>query len=531
MRPAGSPADRPLHPFLGRRDFIGRVATIGLGAAAVPGLLPTVAACAAPDTTAKRDLVVLQWSDLTSLDPHGATYTTDCRVLSNLFDTLVRRHPDGTLHPGLATAWQRAGPTTWQLALRPDVRWHDGTRLTAVDAKYSLDRTFDPSVKAARLLPLFQTIERTETPDPGTLVIHTRRPDVLIPARLAGWGHIVPWTYIDRVGFTGFNRRPVGSGPLRFVSWTKGEQCVLEANRDYWDGGLDLDRVVFRPVPAPAARMDALLRDDADLITQLSPEYGERVASHPSTRVVGAPYAGLYVLAVNVRVAPLNQPLVRQALSLAVDRDAIVKDIWRGRGLVPNGPIPRGDNHHDPSLPPLPYNPREARDRLRRASYRGEPIVLETTNGYVANDKAMTEMIAEMWEDVGVNVVVEVIDSAVRHQKNQQKTFKGLWWSDPTSILRDPDGMMGRLLSPGQMHDYWRHPEFDRLMVEARFSGDERLRGDAYRRTTAIFLEQNPWIVVLQPYEDTGLRRYVEYTPSPDQQLELRRFNFRLRRA
>ena len=100
----------------------------------------------------------------------------------------MRRHPDGTLHPGLATAWQRTGPTTWRLTLRPDVRWHDGTRFTAVDAKYSLDRTFDPSVKAARLLPLFQTIDRTEAPDPGTLVIHTKRPDVLIPARLAGCG-------------------------------------------------------------------------------------------------------------------------------------------------------------------------------------------------------------------------------------------------------------------------------------------------------------------------------------------------------
>jgi peptide/nickel transport system substrate-binding protein len=85
----------------------------------------------------------------------------------------------------LATAWRRTGPTTWQFTLRPDVRWHDGARFTAIDAKYSLDRTFDASVKAARRLPLFQTIERTETPEPKTLVIHTREPDALIPARLA----------------------------------------------------------------------------------------------------------------------------------------------------------------------------------------------------------------------------------------------------------------------------------------------------------------------------------------------------------
>lgn len=530
MRPADSPRDRPPNLPLGRRDFLGRVAAIGLGAGTVSGVLPTVAARASPDTTQKRELVVLQASDLSGLDPHAVKYSSDFRVVFNVFDTLVRRHPDGTLHPALATTWQRTGPTTWHVTLRQDVRWHDGSRFTSVDAKYSLDRTFDPSVKAARLLPLFQAVDRTEAPDPGTLVIHTKRPDVLIPARLAFCGQIVPWAYIDRVGFAAFNQRPVGSGPLRFVSWTKGDRCVLEANPDYWDGRLDLDRVVFRPVPQPAARVDGLLHGDADFITGLAPEHSERVAAHPSTQVVGAPYAGLYVLAVNVWVAPLNHPLVRQALSLAIDRGALVKELWRGRGLVPSGPIPWGDNHHDPSLPPLPYDPREARSRLRRAGYHGEPVFLETTAGFIANDRPMTEAIAEMWEDVGVNVVVDVIDSATRHVKNRQQSFKGLWWSDPTSILRDPDGMMGRLLSPGQPHDYWRHPEFERLRLAAR-AGEEADRAAAYRKMTAIFLEHTPWIVVVQPYEDYGLRRYVEFTPNPDQQLELRRFNFRLRRA
>ena len=151
--------------------------------------------------------------------------------------------------------------------------------------------------------------------------------------------------------------------------------------------------------------------------------------------------------------------------------------------------------------------------------------------GFFANDAPMTEMIAEMWEDVGVKVVVDVIDNETRLRKYRQQTFKGLTWSDPTSTTRDPDGMMGRLLSPDQPHDYWRHPEFDHLALAARFATDESVRADAYRRMTAIFLEHNPWIVVLQPYEDCGIRRYVEFTPSPGQKLELRRFNFRMRRG
>jgi ABC-type transport system substrate-binding protein len=97
---------------LGRRAFLRGTAGLALGTVAPR----TVAASA--DTTQKRELVVLQWNDLTALDPHAATYMADCRVVSNIFDTLLRRHPDGTLHPGLATTWQRAAPTVWHLTLR-----------------------------------------------------------------------------------------------------------------------------------------------------------------------------------------------------------------------------------------------------------------------------------------------------------------------------------------------------------------------------------------------------------------------------
>src|SRR5207253_514178 len=138
-------------------------------------------------------------------------------------------------------------------------------------------------------------------------------------------------------------------------------------------------------------------------------------------------------LAVNSKVPPLDNPLVKQALSLGVDRELIVKELWRGRGIVPNGPIAKGDNHYDAALPPLTYDPKEARDRLKKSGYKGEEIVIETTVGYTANDKPMSEAIVAMWRDIGVNAKVEVLEYSVRAQKNRDRTFKGLWWSDPTS--------------------------------------------------------------------------------------------------
>ena len=100
-----------------------------------------------------------------------------------------------------------------------------------------------------------------------------------------------------------------------------------------------------------------------------------------------------------------------------------------------------------------------------------------------------------------------------------------------TTTLRDPDGMMWRLLGPGRPQDYWRHPEFDELGNAARFSLDEKFRGETYRKMTRIFFEHHPWNIVIQPHEDYGLQKYVDFTPNPNQQFEVRRFNLKLRRA
>ena len=132
---------------------------------------------------------------------------------------------------------------------------------------------------------------------------------------------------------------------------------MLEANPDYWGGKIDVDRSIIRPIPETAPRVAALLKGEVDIITQLPPDQGERVTGNATTRVAGALYAGLYVLAVNSKVPPLDNPLVKQALSLAIDREAIVKELWRGRGIVPSGPIAKGDNHFDASLPPLGLRP------------------------------------------------------------------------------------------------------------------------------------------------------------------------------
>jgi len=510
-----------------RREILKGAAIAG-AAAALPGGL---AGRAAAQSTQKRELVVAQGGDVSKFDPHFSTSSNDIRVSFNIFDNLTARHPDGKLNPGLATEWKRTNDTTYQFKLRQGVKFHNGDPFTSADAKASIERTYNPEAKTM-VATVFSTIEKIEAPDPYTLVITTKKPDPLLPARLAFYGgQIVPKKYLETVGADGFNAKPVGTGPVKLASWTKDDKAVLEANPDYWAGKIEVDRVVFRPIPEIAPRIAALQKGEVDVITQLPPDQGEKVAGGANTKFVGALYAGLYVLAVNSKRPPLDNPLVKQGLSLAIDRALIVKELWRGRGIVPSQPIAKGDNHWDAALPPLAYNPSEARDRLKKAGYKGEEIFIETTAGYLANDKPMAEAIQAMWKDVGVNAKVEVLEYSVRAQKNREKSFKGVFWSDPTSTLADPDGMMWRLLGPGGPQDYWRHAKWDELGAAARFSVDEKFRGQAYKEMTTIFHEHFPWLPVVQPYEDYGLQKYVEWTPNPNQQFEVRRFALKMRRA
>ena len=512
---------------LTRRDLLKGAAALG-AAAAVP---LTAGGPALAQTTQKKELITAQSGDVSKFDPHFSTSSNDIRVSFNLFDNLTSRHPDGKLYPGLATEWKLTQQTTWTFKLRSGVKFHNGDPLTSADVKFSIERTYDPNVKTM-VATVLTTIDRVEAPDAGTVVIHTKKPDPLLPARLAFYaGQIVPKKYLESVGNDGFNAKPVGTGPVKFASWTKDDKLVLDANPDYWSGKVDFDRLTMRPIPETAPRIAALLKGEVDAITQLPADQGERVAGNATTRVAGALYAGLYVLAVNSKRPPLDNPLVKQALSLAIDRAAIVKELWRGRGIVPSGPIAKGDNHFDASLPPLAYNPSQARELLKKAGYKNEEIFIETTVAYVSNDKQMSEAIQGMWKDVGVNVKVEVIEFSVRAQKNREKSFKGVFWSDPTSTLSDPDGMMWRLLGPGGPQDYWRQARFDELGNNARFSVDEKFRGEAYKEMTKIFLENFPWLPVIQPYEDYGLQKYVEFTPNPNQQFEIRPFNFKFKRA
>jgi peptide/nickel transport system substrate-binding protein len=489
--------------------------------------LPTANPARFPAPAGKKEITFVQGPDIVTLDPHLSTAGNDTNATFNIFDNLVFRDVNNQLQPMLATEWTTTGDTQWTFKLRKDVTFHNGDPFTAADVKFTIERTYDPAAKTL-VATVFTTIDKIETPDDYTVVFNTKQPDPLLPARLAFYGgQIMPAKYFQQVG-AGFADKPVGSGPYKFVEQVKDDRVVLEANSAYWGGAPTVSRVTIKPRPETAARIASLISGESDLAANIPPDQTDQVNRSGKTRTEPALYAGLWVLGVNSKVAPLSNKLVKQALALAVDRQSIIKEIFRGQGLVPNGGIAAGDFAYDGTLPPLAYDPTKAKALLKQANYYDEEIIIETTQGYIANDRQMAEAIVQMWKDVGINAKAELIEISVRAQKNASKSFKGMWWTDPTSTVLDPDGMMWRLLGPGASQDYWRDEEWDKLGAEARTSLDANLRLKDYKRMNEIFRENFPWIPVLQPVISYGAANYVNFRYYSNGYLNLRKENLNL---
>lgn len=475
-----------------------------------------------------KGLVIAQPADVSSLDPHMSTAPGDLAVTLNLFDTLVTRRGDLGLHPGLATAWKLVNDTTWEFTLRRGVSFHDGSPFTARDVVFSIERTRDPAAKTL-VATVFATVGAVEALDDFTVRFTTRRPDPLLPNRLATYGgQILPAGAFQQAGAEGFAQKPVGTGPVKLVAWRRDDHLTLARNDSYWGGPIAFKTVTWKPIADVAARIAALKKGEAHIVTRLTPEHWDEVSKgQQNVHGEAVPYTGLYVLGVNSTVPGLSNKLVKQALSAAIDRAAIIKDLFHDLGMVPNGPIAQGQLGYDPNLPPYAYEPDRARALLKQAGYSGEPIVIETTGAYVPGEKQMTESIAGMWKEVGVSCKVEVIEYAQRMERYRARSFKGLWWGDPSDTLGDPDSTLWRLLGPGGPYDFWRDAEFDRAGDDQHTATDRSRRLEDFKVMVRVFNDSLPWLPVLQPYDLYGVANGVDWKPYGNQQFELRRFNLR----
>ena len=474
----------------------------------------------------QSQLTVVQPAEATTMDPGRSTQVLTVNYFVNLYDTLTRWDTDLKLQPGLATAWKNTSDTTWEFTLRPGVKFHDGTPLTAEDVKATLERNLVPGKTVVQ--SGFATIEAVQIASPSTIRIVTKKPDPLVPVRMAQMGaQILPARLTTDDGVKELARKPVGTGAYRFVEWVKDERLVMQANRDWWgwDGRAPaFDRVVWKPIPDDFPRLVALERGEADIITNVPPDRIKAIEEGKTTRVVTAPATRTVTFWMHTTEAPLNDKRVRQALHHALDVPSLIKNLYAGQGKPFSGGLADTDFGYNPALKPYPYDPVKARQLFAEAGMAsGYEITLFAGSGTMVNDKHLLEAIADMWSKVGLRPKVQMMEMGARQRMNNERQVPphGALLVNPQSTLLDADGSLWRLFHPnGFGGKYWIGSQpgqrFHDLMEQARYSLDARKRKQLYTEATQIIHEDKPWLELFQEVVVYGTSRRISLKARSD---------------
>src|SRR5260370_30337061 len=301
-------------------------------AAILAGLVTPVAA-----QTAKEVLTIDLPSDVATLDPDLQWDTDSYGVYRNIFDNLLARDATGKIVPQIATAWRFADDTHAEFDIRPDVKFQDGTALSAEDVVCSVKRITKPALKSPQLSQ-FDQIADAQALGPTTVRL-TMKP--LYPVLLAQLVKllIVPKAYVERVGDQEFNLKPLGSGPYKLRAWQKGVAVTLDANASYWRGKPPFKTVIFRAVPDVSTRVADLKTGRVDLIRLLPPDEAIALKSNARLAVLTVPTERVGYLFINAQAGPTADMRVRRAIAHAIDKHGLIDPLLQAFGKPVNSHV------------------------------------------------------------------------------------------------------------------------------------------------------------------------------------------------
>lgn len=420
--------------------------------------LAGLAACL-PDASAAQELRIASELAPNSMDPHWHNFGGNKSFAPHIFEPLVILDTRQRPSPALATQWRATGPRTWTFQLREGVRFHDGTPLTAEDVAFTLRRAADVPGSPSSFAVFLRPISAVEVPDPRTVSIRTAEPFPLLPIYLSQVA-IVSRRSGEGATTADYNdgRAINGTGPYRLVQWSRGDRVAMARNETYWGGAAPWSRVTLRSVAHPASRVASLLAGDADLIDAVPPQDLPRLQGDARLLVsssISPAVAGFHLDMVE-RVPPgirgpdgqalARNPLadlrVREALSIAIQRDAIAERVMGGQARVANQFMAVGDYGYATRLPPIPFDLPRARTLLAEAGYpQGFQMVIHCQNNRFVNDEQICQAVAQMLTRAGVRTTVEAMPHAMHVTRSRNREFSfwtGLWGvetGEPTTPL------------------------------------------------------------------------------------------------
>ncbi len=496
------------------------VLSIGLVSCVAPeSAAPAAGPAAAPEAAASSELVVALNGQPARLQPQQPVGRLNELINALLFDSLTTHDVEGTLIPSLAESWERIDDLTWEFKLREGATFHNGEPVTADDVKFTFEELVVNPDAASPHLTFLQTIQEVQVIDPLTFRIITSRPDVILPSRVFDlYGSVVPMNHYNEVGEEGFDAAPIGAGPYKFVEWVKDSHMTLERYDGYWGAPPAYERLVIRFITDDAARMAALLAGEVDIASNVPPIRVDEIEATDGVEIRTAPSTRYYFLVMDTTREPFNEPLVRQALNLALDRDALVAGVSRGYGTpIASVFIPQTFGH-DPSLQPV-YDPDRARELLAEAGYPdGLDIVFDAFTGSIVDHSRLAEAVAAQLQDVGIRAELNVQEFGVFGPTRLAKETAPLYIYSLGDWAFDM-GVHLKSYVEGSQGYYHVDPELGALIDGALGMFDDAQRTEAYAAIQQAFYEQNLYGSLYQLEQIWGVSTDVAWDPQPDEML------------
>lgn len=481
-----------------------------------------------------QDLRIAVESGPTSNDPHFHALVPNIAFHRHIFEPLMAQDARQVLRPALAVSWTALDDVTWEIKLRPNVLWHDGSPFTADDVLFTLARAGTVPNSPSSFRIYVQSVVKAEAVDPLTVRLTTAVPTPLLPNNLS-LVLIVSRRHGEGATTADYNsgKAMVGTGPYRYTSWTPNEALRLQRNSSYWGEAPEFADVEFRRIAAAQARVAALLARDVDVIEFPSTADFERLKSNPqittvesvSNRLIflhldSARAASPFVTGPNV----LRDARVRRALSLAINRAALVERVMERQALVAGDLGPPGYFGTDPALTPDPFDPDAARRLLADAGLpTGFSLTLHGPNDRYVNDERVLQAIAQMWVRIGVQTRVEAVPRATYFTRATRTEFSAmlLGFSPNPETL----GMLEPLIATydaatgmgSANRGRYSNPAVDALIQQARTTVDNAARERLTQAATRAALADTAIIPLYFQYNTWAVRRGLSYEARTDE--------------
>jgi ABC-type transport system substrate-binding protein len=501
-------------------------------------------------TSASETLVFAISVDVDQLDP-GSTSVS--QVVNNIFEGLVKFKAGTTsIEPCLATSWEiSADGKEITFHLRKGVKFHDGTDFNADAVVFSFARQYDPNNPYYQYGKwnmwgyLFYDVDRMQKIDDDTVKLVLKRPNVSILTSLALYRvSMVSPTNAEKYQEDAF-KHPCGTGPFKFVEWVKDDHVTLEANEDYWQERAKLDQLIFKVIPDPSARLMALEVGEVQGMEFPNPADFDRINNNKDLVLMTQPGLNVGYLAINTGYGyvdenknnirdidseplvktpgyfePLTKKKVRQAINMAIDKQAIVDNIYMGSAIKAKNGMPPFMLGYNDDIEDYPYDPERAKELLAEAGYPdGFEVtlhVMPVSRPYMFDPFKIGEAIQSYLAAVGIKVNFYQVDwsNFLQETKDGKHQMVLLGWvgdnGDPDNFMNAVYGANKACIGAAGNRAFYIKDTVQELFSAALTTYDDEKRSTYYKKAQEIIHEDAGWVFLVHATQNVVFRNNIK---------------------